>query len=80
MKFAVLMFSALAMCACGQSEGSKQREQMYADYEDYRRERVAVKVCRSGTIIYRWRDQLWVADRRQYPDAKIAAPIETICS
>jgi hypothetical protein len=44
----------------------------YAEYQQYRKERVLVKVCHSGEKIWQWQGKLWAKGPR-YPDETVAS-------
>lgn len=64
----VAVFCALSLAACDERPGQK-----------YRIERTLAKVCREGTHIWSWRGDFYVYDTIQIPDAKVSAPIGSVC-
>jgi hypothetical protein len=69
----VLVALGLMVAACGEPDPR------YAEYEIYRQERTAVRVCREGTVVWAWRGANYVRDRNQHPDARVTVPLEQFC-
>lgn len=69
---AILLLFTLAAC-----DDARKRD--WAEYDAYRAERTLVRACASGAKIWSWRGSNYTDDLKAWPDAKVSAPIDTVC-
>ena len=68
----LIILSFLLLTACLDTDNQKQ-------YRHYIQERNLVKICPHGEKIFKWNDDLYVNDSRQYPDMKVITTLDKVC-